>query len=121
VLGLDLLGTDQVCDRSSDPQDAEVPPRAQTQALRRGAKEDPPSTIGCTAGLDLAWTEIGVAANPRAGMRPALGHPRPRTLDSIAHDDARLAPSGCGEVTPFDRRHLDVQVDAIQKRAADAT
>ncbi|HRE13776.1 MAG TPA: hypothetical protein PLD37_06220, partial [Usitatibacteraceae bacterium] len=100
----------EIGDRPGDPQHAMVPPRRQRQTSARIPEQLAPSLVGPRMALEIPTRELRVGdALPFELRRVGLRHPRP-------HHPRRLAWRRDFEIRLRKRRHLHVQVDAIEQR-----
>ena len=80
-----------------------------------------PRVVGSGDILEQASVAIGIGARSRMLQRgEALGLDRPRRGDAGANLGASFRRRRQHEVGGGDRRHLDLQIDAVEQRAGDA-
>jgi len=115
--GRDLLFPRQIRDRSGDLEDAIVGPGAESQ-LGYGHLQKLFS-LGADGAmtLDLLRAHPGVGVDPPAFEPPELGltggaHPFPDLLRAFRFDLG-------DDVPELDLRHLDLDIDAVEKRTGD--
>ena len=115
-----LGGAVEVGDRAGDPQHPVVAARGQVHALGRAQQQLAAAGVGRRDLVEQLALDLGVGAQlgaRRAGE--ALGLELARAGDPGGDPGARLAGRRRAHLGGGERRHLDVQVDAVEQRARD--
>jgi hypothetical protein len=113
----DPLGAVEIGERARDPQRPMEATRRQVQRLRRLAQQGDAFGVGCSDLLENTPAAIGVGAHrarPECCEARTLELARPR--HSRPHLRASLGRRRQHHVGGRQRRHLDLQIDAVEKR-----
>ena len=116
--GLDFFGAGEIGDGTADFEDPAVGAGAQTQFVDRGFEQSLCVVINGTIALDVSCAHLGIGVNV-SFLKP-LQLNRARIVDPLADELRRFAGVAAGEILIADRRHFDLNVDAIEERAGDA-
>jgi hypothetical protein len=117
VGGLDFFSAGEVGDGATDLQDSAVGAGAQAQFVDRGFKQSLGVIIHRTVALDVPCAHLGVGVDV-SFLKP-LQLNRACIIDPLADKLRGFAGVAAGEVLIADRRHFDLDVDAVEKRAGD--
>ena len=117
VGGLDFFRAGEVGDGAADLQDSAVGAGAQAQFVDRGFEQSFRVIVHGTITLDISGAHLGVGVDV-SFLKP-LQLNRPRVIDPLANGFRGFAGVAAGEVLIADRRHFDLDVDAVEKRAGD--
>jgi len=115
--GADVLLPRQVGDGPGDLEDAIVGPGAESQLGHGHLQQLFPFGADGAMPLDVLRTHLGIGVDPPAFEPPELdltggAHPFPDLFRAFGFDLG-------DDVPELDLRHLDLDVDAIEKRAGD--
>jgi hypothetical protein len=118
VGGLDFFGTGKIGDGAADFEDAAVGASAQAQFVDGGFEQSLRVVIHGAITLDVSRAHLGVGMD--GFFLKALELDVTRTIDPLANELRRFAGIAAGEILIADRRHFDLNVDAVEERAGDA-
>ena len=116
--GLDFFGAGEIGDGAADFEHPAVGAGAQTQFIDRGFEQSLRVVIHGAITLDISRAHLGVGVDV-SFLKP-LQLNRPRIIDALANHLRGFSGVAAGEVLIADRRHFDLNVDAIEERAGDA-
>ena len=115
--GLDFFGAGEVGDGAADFEDPAVGAGAQAQFVDRGFEQSFRVIIHGAITLDVSRAHLGVGVD--VSFLEPLQLNRPRVIDPLADELRRFAGVAAGEILIADRRHFDLNVDAVEERAGD--
>ena len=113
MLAADRAGGAEIGDGAGDAQDAVKAARRPAEARRHALQE-----LRCGS-IETAMLVERAAGERAVGDALAIERALARDRDALRDDRARLAVGAAGELCGGDGGHLDLQVDAIEQRAAD--
>jgi hypothetical protein len=118
VGGLDFFRTGEIGDGAADFEDPAVGAGAQAQFVDRGFEQSFRVIIHRAITLDISRAHLGVGVHV-SFLKP-LQLNRPHVVDPLADELRGFAGVAAGEILIADRRHFDLNVDAVEERAGDA-
>jgi hypothetical protein len=116
----DFITVRQIGNRPRDLQDAMERPRRELQLLHRRPHERLTGRVEFAEDAHVGWRHVRVAYYSAVVRGESRVLTLSRGLHSRAHHRRRLAHTLAGELFIRHARHLDVDINAIQQRPADA-
>jgi hypothetical protein len=118
VGGLDFFGAGEVGDGPADFEDPAVGAGAQAEFVDGGFEQSFGVFIHGAIALDISGAHLRVGVN--GSFLKALELDVTRVIDALANRFRGFAGVATGEVLVANRRHFDLNVDAIEERSGDA-
>jgi hypothetical protein len=116
--GLNLLRPSEIRNRPRQFQYAMKSPRTHAELVHRAAHQRFAGVVQLAVFADVRGTHVGVARQPRSIEAREL--PFARRQHALPHGLARLARTIRREFFVIDARHVHVNIEAIEQRAADS-
>jgi hypothetical protein len=116
--GPDFFAAGEVGDGAADFEDAAVGTGAQAQFVDGGFEQSFRVVIHRTIALDISGAHLGVGMDGSFLKAPELDVAR--LIDALANRLRGFPGVTAGEILVANRRHFDLNVDAIEERSGDA-